>query len=331
MRLKTYTAGTVVEAMDLVREEMGEDAIIVSTQSGTNGRGVRITAVQEFAEPELTDAPSTHQDGPVRADGGEDIRQLLRSHGVRSPLVERLGAAAEAADDGSSILDILKDALASVFTFSPLDGAETARPVFLVEPPGCGKTLTVAKLLARSILSRQSVRAVTADTRRAGGVEQLAAFTRILDIELIAADDLEAMRRAVRFEGSACRVYIDGPGINPYSEPEMSELSAMVRAAGAEPVLVLAAGADALEVAEIASRFATVGVRRLVTTRLDMARRLGSLLAAADAGRLAFAEASVNPQVVEGLYPMDCGVLASLLLPDDDVFLASSPSTEAVS
>ena len=39
MRLKTYTAPTMAEAMEMARQEMGEDAIIVSTQRGTGGHG----------------------------------------------------------------------------------------------------------------------------------------------------------------------------------------------------------------------------------------------------------------------------------------------------
>ena len=39
MRLKSYTAATMAEAMNLVREELGEDAIIVSTQRSSDGQG----------------------------------------------------------------------------------------------------------------------------------------------------------------------------------------------------------------------------------------------------------------------------------------------------
>ncbi len=49
MRLKTFTAPTMAKAMDQVRRELGEDAIIVSTRSGTGGRGVSITAALEEA------------------------------------------------------------------------------------------------------------------------------------------------------------------------------------------------------------------------------------------------------------------------------------------
>jgi len=47
MRLKTYTAATTAEAMSLVRQDMGEEAIIVSTQRAADGHGTRVTAALE--------------------------------------------------------------------------------------------------------------------------------------------------------------------------------------------------------------------------------------------------------------------------------------------
>jgi flagellar biosynthesis protein FlhF len=47
MRLKSYNAPTMAEAMRLVREELGDNAIIVSTQRSSDGQGVRITAALE--------------------------------------------------------------------------------------------------------------------------------------------------------------------------------------------------------------------------------------------------------------------------------------------
>ena len=47
MKIKTYTALTMSEAMDQVRRELGENAIIVSTQRLGAGAGVRLTAAIE--------------------------------------------------------------------------------------------------------------------------------------------------------------------------------------------------------------------------------------------------------------------------------------------
>ena len=49
-------------------------------------------------------------------------------------------------------------------------------------------------------------------------------------------------------------------------------------------------------------------------TRLDLTHRLGSVLAAAEGAKLAFAEAGVAPEIAEGLIPFNPVVLARRLV-----------------
>ena len=65
MRLKTFIADSMSKAMDLVLREMGEDAIIVATQSTQNGRSVRLTAALE--DDTGRDQPPISGDSPHAA------------------------------------------------------------------------------------------------------------------------------------------------------------------------------------------------------------------------------------------------------------------------
>ncbi|HOO52259.1 MAG TPA: hypothetical protein PLK94_13320, partial [Alphaproteobacteria bacterium] len=47
MRLKSFYAKTMTEAMQLVREALGEDAIIIATREENGGKSVRVTAAIE--------------------------------------------------------------------------------------------------------------------------------------------------------------------------------------------------------------------------------------------------------------------------------------------
>ncbi len=82
-----------------------------------------------------------------------------------------------------------------------------------------------------------------------------------------------------------------------------------------EIVLVMAAGCYPLDAAELAQAYAGMGARRLLPTRIDIARRLGGILSAASAGRLAFTEVGIGANVAEGLAPLNAVSLARLLLP----------------
>ena len=90
-------------------------------------------------------------------------------------------------------------------------------------------------------------------------------------------------------------------------------VQALIFGAG-RPVLVLPGGGDVHEAAEIAEMFRTLGTSRLIATRLDLARRLGFMLVAAEIGQFRFSHVSTSPRVAEGLAPLNPVSLARLLL-----------------
>lgn len=314
MRLKTYTAQTTAEAMDLVRGEMGEDAIIVSTQRLDDGNGVRITAALEDLKRDSD--PSFQGPEDTKPDIPGSIRQILLSHGTPMGLAERLSrAAGEVQADNATMA--LAGGVDALFGFHPLSKTGTKRPIMLIGPPGAGKTVTVAKLAARATMDKKDIGVITTDSQRAGAVEQLEAFTKILDIDLKTAATIEDLKNALKELADKSIVYIDTPGTNPFSDKEMEQLAESIKVSGAEPILVLPAGGDALEMAESAQAFSTIGAERLLITRVDMARRLGGILAAADAGRLRFSEISITPSIGDGLSAINPVSLARILIPED--------------
>ena len=56
----------------------------------------------------------------------------------------------------------------------------------------------------------------------------------------------------------------------------------------------------------------------MVVTRLDVARRLGSLLAVAGTIPFAFAEAGFSPQVARDMTPLSARALAGLMIRDPE-------------
>jgi flagellar biosynthesis protein FlhF len=307
----------MTEAMQLVRQVLGDDAIIVATRE-EEGVGVRVTAAVEEDDygPAARPAPAqARQPDPAPDDALDQVADALLRHGVPAELSHQLGEAI--VDLGApDVMTALAAALDSVFAFEPLPDGKGQRPVMLVGPPGAGKTLAVAKLATRATLKGRPVGVISTDTVRAGGLEQLAAFTRVLKLRLITVEDPMALADAMEVQRGAEQVLIDSAGRNPYNPAEMSELRDFLVAANVEPVLVLPAGADAHEAADMARLFRPLGVRRLLATRIDVSRRLGSLLFAASEAELALCDASTSPKVADGLMPLSPTVLAQLMLPE---------------
>ena len=317
MRLKSYSAPTMAEAMRLVRNELGEDAIIVSTQRASDGQGVRITAALEDGSDEDDDIQRALT-GRNTTRFAEKVKEALEYHGTPPRLTDKLVSAATAVEVGSPTMACAA-ALEDHFDFAPLPERKSPRPFMLVGPPGSGKTITTAKLAARARLAGRPVGVVTADTIRAGAIEQLSAFTGILEIELRQVRGPGQLRPVVaELMSRNDLVFIDSPGLNPFSHHDMEYLRGLVNSADLEPILVLPAGGDALEAADIGEAFASAGATRLLATRLDMTRRLGAILAAADGGQLMFCEVSLNPHVATGLCAVNPVSMARMILPPEE-------------
>jgi flagellar biosynthesis protein FlhF len=142
---------------------------------------------------------------------------------------------------------------------------------------------------------------ITADGKRAGATEELAAFTKLLGINLVVACHPGTLGRAVAQRGGPA--LIDTPGCNPFDAAALEEVTMLAGAASGTMVLVLPAGLDPAEATDLAHAFTSAGSRYLVATRLDIAHRLGGVLTAAATG-LALAEAGVGPGAADGLQPI---------------------------
>ena len=315
MRVKLYRAQGMAAAMAMIRDELGPEALILATRRLADG--VEVTAALEPAEaPAPPVVPAPARDGATRA-------ALLAHHGVPAALGARLTGGT------------LESALDAALVFAPLPLAPGGGPLLLAGPPGAGKTLTIAKLATRLVLAGRAPVVISADGRRAGAVEQLAAYTRLLGIELLVAGQPAALARALAHpapdpatpdpavphparphpampDPGGGPALIDAPGLDPFDPAERAELAGLIAAAGAVVALVLPAGLDPMEAADIAAAHAALGARLLVPTRLDRARRLGGVLTAATAG-LALAEAGIGPGAADGLAPCTAGLLAARL------------------
>lgn len=249
---------------------------------------------------------------PARSWPADDVAfvgQVLRAQHAPEALIERLAAAS--AGPIPRLLDRLASALGAVLRFMPLDDALRHSALLLLGPPGAGKTTLAAKLAAR--LGERHVLVVSTDTARAGGVAQLEEYMNVLGMPVAAAEDAEALRRTM--VGAAGRtVIVDTAGVALDNLDGSAVLQDLIDASGAEPVLVLPADTAADEAVILAVAAASLGTRLLVVTRLDLVRRIGGVLAGADAGKLAFVGTSVTPHFAYGLRAFTPEVLARRLL-----------------
>lgn len=244
----------------------------------------------------------------------EEIDGPLAFHNVPEALRSNLVRAAGAMDAETATLG-LGGALDARLVIDPVP-AVPARPVMIVGAPGAGKTVTTAKLAAAAVLAGSQICLITTDSLRAGALAQLEAFADILKTKVHTAETPEALAEIIS-DNKETAIFIDTPATNPYIRSELNDLLKFIRAGtpgDIEPILVAPASGDVDDFADVAKIFTTIGVKRMITTRIDAARRLGGLLVAADVANIALAQVSITPYVAKGLSIINPLSLARLLV-----------------
>jgi flagellar biosynthesis protein FlhF len=296
-------------AMAQIRSELGPDALILSTR--TLRDGVELTAALEhdpvaapplvasaMALAERVPAPRVPH-WPAARRPEPAVNDIVDWHGVPASLARKLTGRSLVAD------------LALVLRFGPISAEHG--PLLFVGPPGAGKTCTTARLATRLVMAGRRPLVISTDGRRAGATEQLAAYTRLLGLDLVVAPTPRALARAMSRREDAAPVLIDTAGVDCRDGGQMQELADLASVTAGRLALALPAGLDPREAAELAGAYGAAGATLMVATKLDLARRLGSVLAAAEAGGLALSEAGIGPGAADGLVPLTPALLAERL------------------
>ncbi len=321
MRLKTFQASNMTEAMHMIRETLGDDAIIVATGEDRAKGGVRVTAAVEPSfeignDGVAGDNSWLQYDEEQDIDAiAEELTEVMLRHCVPEDVMDNMISCATVMGFGD-LKTALNCTLEQLYSYNPLPTKPYTKPIIMVGPPGAGKTLAVAKMAARGVMNGLDIGVISTDTVRAGGIEQLCAFTNLLKIDLKKANTPKDLRFIAKDLAQAKdQVIIDTSGLNPFDKDDVKTLAKLIASINCRAVLVLPAGIDASEAGEIARIFAAIGAVDLLPTRIDMARRLGSTLAAAHHGSLNFCDMSNTPKVAEGLNTITPKVLSQLLVP----------------
>lgn len=290
----------MTEALEAMRRALGPDAVIVASRE--DARGVRITAAVEREDdlhllaPESEAAPSDRK-----------LLDILTWHGLPEHAARILLAGEKMAPSADPVA-----ALAAVLgqRCGPGIGSLLQGVRAVVGAPGVGKTLVAAKLATAAALAGRRVRVFHADDARAGEASRLRELLAPLEIaprplSTATADELAATETEL--------VVVDLPGVDPTRGTELARLAQLVASARGRPLVVWPAGADPVDACDAASNFAALGVRDCIVTRIDLARRLGSLLAAVACG-LRLAALGIGPSLDRPLVTVSPVRLATLIV-----------------
>ncbi|MDO9476153.1 MAG: flagellar biosynthesis protein FlhF [Pseudohongiella sp.] len=317
MQLKKIQAKDMRQAMMQVRDELGDDAAILSSRSLPAG-GVEVIATLAPAAPlakPVASAAKTADANVSKAEFGamrselHSIRTLLqqRINGLaweqfsnRSPaqavVWERLTAMGipgfltrqlvDKAGNGKTIDQNWKQVLAALVKTIPVLGNDPVQDggrFAFVGPTGAGKTTTIAKLATRYVLQNgaDSVALVTTDSFRLAAHEQLRTLGRILGVTVKVVDEQHTLQETLAGLSHKKLILIDTAGL-PAGHPEQQRQLAMLRSViNLQKWLVLPVTSQAQVLRSAWKTCSTAGISACILTHMDEACVLGDALALA--------------------------------------------------
>jgi flagellar biosynthesis protein FlhF len=352
MKLKSFFADSIEEAIGMARRQMGADAMLVhskrTTPESRHLGSYEVVCASDVEPAAAAAAESETHRGPsidnlVRevSDVKQQMERLARSLArcgggmasvASSPdLVAAFALLSDAEMDADLTYEIigalsppvlpgaLRDEVAKLVRVdAALGRPESARKIAaLVGPPGAGKTSALVQLAVQyGIGARKRVQLLTLDTYRIAAAEELQAYAAILGIGCQVLDHAGLLEAALDEHALADLILIDTPGL---AAQEMDETlaHALTGVRGVDTHLVLAASMRARDLARAARQYSIFKPDKLLFTRLDETETLGPILSQSVRMGLPVSFLASGQRIPEDLAPATREGLLSRLLPDE--------------
>lgn len=180
----------------------------------------------------------------------------------------------------SEMQDIAKNYLKNQLNDLPINGLSYKKKyINVLGPTGVGKTTTIAKMAARSVLEKKKkIGFITTDTYRIGAIEQLKTYAALLQapVEVVysAKDYEEAIQRLSHLD----LIFIDTAGRNYKEAKYVDQLRALINFNDdAESYLVLSLTAKQKDLESIINQFSELKIDKFIFTKLDETNSIGTM------------------------------------------------------
>jgi flagellar biosynthesis protein FlhF len=305
MKLHNFTAKTFTQALNRVRKELGEDAIIVSSIEERGLFHIAAAVESDFDDnqksfDQIYKSLDEHGLGELTK---KQIKDLVRSLEHKIPEPSECLAA--------SLDQILNFNPFDLANFKSIHGLSRPSPIALIGPPGAGKTATIAKLAIEAIVRDLNPVIITLDAEKAGAIAQISSFTDALAIPFERADTKEELSE--HLENYSGLVLLDTTGLNPYDDNQIAFAKEMLSHAAATAVLVMPSGLDMQEARDMINIFKTLRPSYLIVTKIDMCRRFGNVIGLSLQSGLPLSYFGHSPNISSPLVPFTSKELAQMI------------------
>ncbi|MBX3640171.1 MAG: flagellar biosynthesis protein FlhF [Nitrosomonas sp.] len=176
----------------------------------------------------------------------------------------------------------------------------------LLGATGVGKTTTIAKIAARSVIRHgaDKVALLTIDSYRIGGHEQLRIYGRLLGLPVRNIQDADDLRLTLSELRNKHIVLIDTMGMSHRDQMVAEQIAMLVRAdVNIKKMLVMSATSSGSTLDEIISAYSKYGIHGCIITKLDETASLGAALDAMIRRKLILHYVTNGQRVPEDIHP----------------------------
>ncbi|MEK4698894.1 flagellar biosynthesis protein FlhF [Solibacillus sp. FSL R7-0668] len=175
---------------------------------------------------------------------------------------------------------IAKDFLRKELYALPISGLSYEKKyINVLGPTGVGKTTTIAKMAARSVLEKKKkIGFITTDTYRIAAIEQLKTYAALLQAPVEVVYNAEDYAEAIKKLAHLDLIFIDTAGRNYREAKYVNDLKALINFnEQAESYLVLAITAKQKDLESIIEQFKNLKIEKFIFTKLDETNSIGTM------------------------------------------------------
>lgn len=180
----------------------------------------------------------------------------------------------------SDMQDIAKNYLKNQLNELPINGLSYEKKyINVLGPTGVGKTTTIAKMAARSVLEKKKkIGFITTDTYRIGAIEQLKTYAALLQAPVEVVYSTKDYEEAIQRLSHLDLIFIDTAGRNYKEAKYVDQLRALINFNDdAESYLVLSLTAKQKDLESIINQFSELKIDKFIFTKLDETNSIGTM------------------------------------------------------
>ncbi len=351
MKLKSFFADSIEEAISLARRDMGPDAMLVHSKRA-GAEALHLGAYEVVCAADSDSAAQPSAPAPARAPAMPSVEKLVAEVSDLRQQMERLcrsitrcgagmSGVASSPDLAAAFASLTNAELDADLVYEVVSGighpftpaalrdqlrqltrvqaelgssGSPRRIVALIGPPGAGKTSALVKLAVQcGIRAQKRIQFFSLDTYRIGAAEELQSYAAILGIGCQVLETPAALTQALAEHRQADLILVDTPGL---ARDEMDEdlACAISQAPEIDTHLVLAASMRTCDLKRAAGQYSIFKPDKLLFTRLDETQTFGPILSLSARLGLPVSFVSKGQRIPEDLEPATEELLLDLTL-----------------